>query len=239
MKSNRFGNPVCGGRSMRAFVIGTIWVLLVAWMVTPDIIYAEEASDAKKAKPPAIESSERQGREAILGDAAPSTSASRWRGASRRERRARRDSARERWEDASPREQRIFRRRMGRLRLALPEFSEIERLVLVRNLFELSKEDQEAMRRRLRRMDDLDPSKRNELLRELRAMAADSSRESGRIKHNVDRWRGFSEAERDRYRKQMRRFRDLSTQDRRRLLDEWEDSPDGKKQAEHSPEVKP
>ena len=147
---------------------------------------------------------------------------SRWRDASPEERRAMRQVARRKWERASPHERRIFRRAMYGLSRALPEFSEIERLVLVRKLFAMSKDERRVMRERLREIDDLSVAERVRLVEELREMAHDADRESAMIESNVDRWRGMSESERDRYRAQMRRFRELSAEERGKLLDEWE-----------------
>jgi len=146
----------------------------------------------------------------------------RWHDATPAERREARGAARERWERATPRERRIFRRGMVGLRHAVPEFSEIERLVLLRNLFAMPKEERQLMRKRLRAIDDLSSKERAALVEELHAIADRPSVESRRIERNLDRWKDMSEADRERYREQMRRFRALSVDERRRLLDEWE-----------------
>jgi hypothetical protein len=112
------------------------------------------------------------------------------------------------------------------LRRVLPELTEIERLMLLRNLFALPKHERKLIRARFRNVDRLGPGERKRFIRELRDMTAGPSQESIRIERNVDRWRELSELERDNYRGQMRRFRSLSAEDRRRLLDEWERSPE-------------
>jgi hypothetical protein len=65
------------------------------------------------------------------------------------------------------------------------------------------------------------------LVEELRAIADRPNAENRRIERNVDRWKDMSESDREKYREQMRRFQSLSVDDRRRLLDEWEDPKRG------------
>ena len=148
---------------------------------------------------------------------------SRWRDATPAEREAIREAGRERWERATPRDRRRFYRAATGLRRAVPEINEIERLVLLHNLFALPVNEGKAMRRRLLRIDDLDAKQRARFVEELRGIANQPESDVGRIERNVDRWKGMSESERDRYRDQMRRFRELSVEERRKLLDAWED----------------
>jgi hypothetical protein len=82
---------------------------------------------------------------------------------------------------------------------------------------ELEPEDRE----RLRRIDELGPKERKEFARELRNRLAESPGETARIERNIDRWREMSESERESDREQMKRFRAMSVEDRRMLLDAW------------------
>ncbi len=146
---------------------------------------------------------------------------SRWRSTTRDERRALRKAARDRWERATPRERRVFRRGVAGLRIALPDFTELERVVLVRALFAMPEAERDVFRKRLRTIDDLDEGQRRELVAELRHIANSPKAE---LEQNVGRWKSMSESDRDDYRERMRRFRSLSFEERKKLLDEWEKS---------------
>ncbi len=193
--------------SMR-LVPGILLLVAALSMITTGLASAEDPRSGSQ-----VRSSLRGDRSAL----------DRWREATPDERRALRDAGREKWDRATPRERRIFRRGMVGLRHAVPEFSEIERLVFLRNLFAMSKAERRTMRKRLRGIDDLEAGKRKELIDELRTIIDKPSAESRRIERNVDRWKDMSESDREKYREQMRRFRALSVDERRQLLDEWED----------------
>ena len=153
----------------------------------------------------------------------PVDAVSRWDDATPEERREMREMARLRWESASPRERRAYRRGMYALGRVLPDFSLIERRVLLRRFIALPKAERESLRRRLRKIDDLEPKERRKFADELRGMLNESPGEAARIERNLDRWRRMSESEREKYREQMRRFRAMSAEDRRKLLDQWAD----------------
>jgi hypothetical protein len=189
-------------------LFSAVLLISIAALTLPDSVVAEDAPSNSPVGGP--RSDDRSGLE-------------RWRDATPAGRRSVREGARERWQRATPRERRVFRRGMIGLRLAVPEFSEIERLVLLRHLATLSKPERRAMRRRLGQMDDLDRGERAHFIEELRAIVDRPHGESQRLKRNVDRWKKMSESDRDRYRDQMRRFQALPVDERRRLLDEWED----------------
>jgi len=195
-------------RLLIRLVLSGLLLIMVFSVASPEPAFAKDSSGESR-----VAESRRDDRGAL----------ERWRDAAPRERREMRARSRERWERATPRERRIFRRGMVGLRHAVPEFSEIERLVLLRNLFALPKAERQALRKRLRKIDDLSVSERAQLTRELRAIADRPSGESDRIGRNVDRWKDMPEADREQYREQMRRFRALSTEERRKLLNEWED----------------
>ena len=201
--------------------LSVVSLIIVLAMGVPDIAFSEDAP---------VESAARSSRGDERGPL------ERWRDATPSERRAVRDAGRERWERATPRERRIFRRGMVGLRHAVPEFSEIERLVLLRNLFALPKKELRAMRKRLRRIDDLEADERARLIEELRAIADRPSADSRRIERNVGRWRDMSESDREKYREQMRRFQALSIAERRKLFDEWEDPERSTKGVEGPPD---
>lgn len=140
------------------------------------------------------------------------------------ERHQMRDRARQRWRDANPRERRLFQRGMGALELALPDFSPIERRLLLRKFSTLPEPERQALRRRLRGIDELEPKEREKFIHELRDRLSDSPAETDRIDRNLHRWRRMSESERDQYREQLRRFREMSAEERRILLDRWEEA---------------
>jgi hypothetical protein len=236
MKPNAFTMARCRRKIRSGSAAYAVTLCLATLMAAPEIVFSkdvkrvEQAGQVKGARgdirPDSVDSDQGLAGEAAREGARRSTSSSRWRDGSPGERRAMREAARDRWESGSPRDRRIFRRGMSGLRRALPELTEIERLVLLRNLFALPKDERKAMRRRLRGIDRLAQGERKKFVQELRDTAAEPGQESMRIERNVDRWRDLSESERDNYREQMRRFRALSGEDRRRLLDEWERSPE-------------
>ncbi|MCR9094405.1 MAG: DUF3106 domain-containing protein [bacterium] len=146
----------------------------------------------------------------------------RWQKATPVERRAMRAEVRKRLEDASPRERRRAGRRMRALERALPEFSPIERLALLRAAATLPAEERKALRQRLRGIDDLEPAERKAFVDELEAMIQGRSGEIERFERNRRRWRDMSEAERQEAREQMKRLREMSVEERRELLREME-----------------
>jgi len=150
-------------------------------------------------------------------------SAARWQHATREERREWREAARQRWEDATPRERRIFVRGMRGLATALPEFSLIERRLLFRTMVGMSKSDRAALRKRLRRIDELEPEGRSRFVAELRSLMEESPEQAARIDRNIERWRSMPESDREKYREQMRRFREMSSEERQKLLEEWDE----------------
>lgn len=146
----------------------------------------------------------------------------RWRAASPSERRALRAELRKRFDDATPRERRRVTRRLRALERALPDFSSIERLILLRAAAALPEAARKDLRKRLRRIDDLEPASRALLVAELKAMIRSFDGEIDRLERNRERWQGMSESERDEYRAQMKRLRGMSLEERRALLEEME-----------------
>ena len=146
----------------------------------------------------------------------------RWRNATPAERRAMRAEFRQRWEDASPRERRRAGRRLRALERALPEFSPIERLALVRAVAALPEEERKALRKRLRGIDALEPPARRAFVDELRERIRGQEAEIERFRRNRDRWEGMSEAERREAREQMKKLRAMSVEERRALLRKME-----------------
>lgn len=144
----------------------------------------------------------------------------RWRKATPTERRAMREASRERWRAASPAQRRRMARRLRALERALPEFNSIERLILVRAVIELPVSERVSLRRRLRRIDDLEPAERDRLVTDLRQLIADRGPEIDRLERNRRRWEGLSEPEREEVREQMRRWREMTLEERRRWLEQ-------------------
>jgi hypothetical protein len=136
---------------------------------------------------------------------------------------------RPRWRDASPRERRARREALQGLLLALPDARPGERLAIIREAAVLPREERLALRERLRRYEALAPDERravDETLGRLRARAGDDVE---RFERNLGRWEKLSEADRERYREQMRRLREMSVEERRQLLDDWERSGRGRR----------
>lgn len=156
------------------------------------------------------------------GPRARSPLVERWQNATPAERRAMRAEVRERWEDASPRERRRAGRRIRALERALPEFSPIERLVLLRAAAELPAAERKALRERLRGIDDLEPGERQALVAELEELIRGQATAIERFERNRNRWDGMSEAERQEARDQMKKLREMSVEERRSLLREME-----------------
>jgi hypothetical protein len=69
----------------------------------------------------------------------------------------------------------------------LPDFSLIERRILLRRFMALPKAERESLRRRLRKIDDLEPKERRKLAHELRGRLNESPGEAARIERNLDR----------------------------------------------------
>lgn len=148
----------------------------------------------------------------------------RWRGASPEERHEMREAIRKRWENATPRERRRLARRIKALERRLPDFSAIERLILLRAAVELPPTERKLLRERIARIDDLEAKERAVLIAEIESMIAGYSREVDRLERNKDRWKDMSEAEREEAREQMQRLRSMSVEERRALLEEMEKS---------------
>jgi len=148
----------------------------------------------------------------------------RWRAATPGERREMRSRLRERWQDATPRARRRFGRGMKALERKLPDFSAIERLVILRAAARMPAPEREALKRRIAGIDDLEAAERAKLTAELRAMIDAYSPEVDRLERNTRRWKEMSPAERDEVREQMRRLREMSVEERRALLEEMERS---------------
>jgi hypothetical protein len=129
---------------------------------------------------------------------------------------------RQRWEDASPRERRRAGRRLRALERALPELAPVERLALVRAVAALPEEERKAIRERIRGIDALEPSAREAFVEALRERIRGQEAEIERFRRNRDRWEGMSEAERREARKQMKKLRAMSVEERRALLRKME-----------------
>jgi hypothetical protein len=129
---------------------------------------------------------------------------------------------------------------------ALPDARPIDRVAILRAAGRLPRAERRALGERLRRVDSLAPDERAALVAELEGLLARSNDRVEQFERNLDRWEGLSEAERDRYRAQMRRLRAMPLEERRRLLDEWERSrrepgspPGGEGAPENSPQPSP
>lgn len=146
----------------------------------------------------------------------------RWRNATAVERIEMRQNLRERRRDASPRQRRRIERRMRRLARALPDFSAIERLILLRAAADLPKAEQDDLRRRIADIDDLEPEERAALIADLQSMIQGFEGEVERLERNRDRWEGMSRAEKDEFRDQLKRLKKMSPEDRRALFEEME-----------------
>lgn len=181
----------------------------------------ERASEAASPGPPGPRGARRSSR-----------AIERWREASPAERREMRETLRERWRDASPRERRQLGRRMKALERRLPDFSPIERLVLLRAAAALPEAERRALRDRIGGIDDLDPEARARLVAELEGMIDAYDREVERLERNTDRWRGMSAAERSELRQQMQRLREMSVEERRALLDAMEQKREQEQEGE-------
>lgn len=186
----------------------TIRFMLVALLLSgaPTIVQAQQAGDLSRA----------QERRASL--------VTRWRAASPEERHEMRAAIRERWESATPRERRRLGRRIKLLERRLPDFSAIERLILLRAAAELPPEERRSLRERIARIDDVEAKERALLISEIEALIAGYTPEIDRLERNKDRWKEMSEAERMEAREQMKRLRSMSVEERRALLEEMETS---------------
>ena len=137
------------------------------------------------------------------------------------QRSALREAAREFRNAGSVGERRRVRRRLRALRGALPDFSRLERRLILRRAVQLPRAERKALRHRLLEIDELDSKARAALEMELRAMIDEQAEEIHRFERNVRRWQRMSEKQRDTMRSQMRRFRNLPVVERKRLLDQW------------------
>jgi len=146
----------------------------------------------------------------------------RWRRATRDERREMRANQRERRRDASPRQRRRFERRLNRLERSLPDFSAIERMMLLRAAAELPEAERNALRKQVSRIDDLSPDDRQAFIAELKEMIRKVGPEVERLERNRRRWDGMSDAEREEFRGQMKKLRSMTPLERRALFAEME-----------------
>lgn len=200
---------------MRLVVQACLFVLvssMISTTVLPEAVHAETRAEARAER-----------------DGAPSRLVERWQEATPAERRAIRARARDRFEAATPGQRRRMLRRLRRLERALPDFSPIERLLLLRAAAELPREEQESLRERVGAIDDLEPAERKQLIGELEGLIRAFDGEAERIERNRERWEGMSEAEREEYRAQMKRLRSMSVEERRALFEEMERSKRGAK----------
>lgn len=124
--------------------------------------------------------------------------------------------------DTGPAARRARREAMRGLLRALPEARPVERLAIVREAMRLPFDERRALRERLRRIDELAPDERSALVAELEGLLERANDDVDRLERNLDRWEKLSEAERERYRAQMRRLQEMPFEERQRLLDEWE-----------------
>jgi len=150
----------------------------------------------------------------------------RWNKASREERRVMRQAARDFWDEAPPEDRKRIKRRLRGLRRALPDFSRLERKMILRRTLEMPKAERDVLRDRIMSIDELDAEGRAKLERELRDLIEDDSDEMNRIESNASRWREMSHEDREKMRAQMREFRKLSVSERQQLLDQWVPSKD-------------
>ncbi len=124
--------------------------------------------------------------------------------------------------DTGPAVRRARREAMRGLLRALPEARPVERLAIVREAMRLPFDERRALRERLRRIDELAPDERSALVAELEGLLERANDDVDRLERNLDLWEKLSEAERERYRAQMRRLQEMPFEERQRLLDEWE-----------------
>ena len=132
--------------------------------------------------------------------------------------------------DAGPRERRARREAMRGLVRALPDARPVERLAIVREAMRLPFAERRGLRDRLRRIDELAPDERRDLVVELEGLRDRADPEIERLERNLDRWEKLSEADRERFRAQMQRLRDMPIEERQRLLDEWERAGKGERE---------
>lgn len=133
----------------------------------------------------------------------------------------------ERMREGGPGERRARREAMRGLVRALPDARPVERLAILRQAMRLPFEERRALRERLRRFDALDPHERRVLVAELEVLRVEGAADVDRLERNFERWENLSPEERERYRAQLRRLRDMPLEERRRLLDAWERSGRG------------
>jgi len=208
----RLNRSNAGWRS--ALLLASGWFVLVLLLAALDA-RAEGESQGERIR------AHEDGQEHTRGGAARERRMERWNKASEEERREMRAAAREFWKDTPDGDRRRVRRRLKALRRALPEFSKVERRMILRRSLEMPPAERDALRDRIMGIEELDPEARAELEAELRGMIDVESDEMHRIEENVRRWQKMTPEERDEMREQARRFRRLPIEDRRRLLNEW------------------
>ena len=189
-------------RTLRRVAALLVLLALSTWLAPSVVAAEEETTEAWRA--------ERK------------TSVERWRDATPTQRREMRRAVRERLDRASPRERRRIERIFRRLRELLPDFSPIERMLLVRAVARLPEQERESLRDRLRRIDDLAVPERQALVAELARLIEAQSSEVERLERNRHRWEALSEDDKQEYRAQMQRLRSMSLEERRALLEEME-----------------
>ncbi|MFK7895478.1 MAG: DUF3106 domain-containing protein [Myxococcota bacterium] len=133
-----------------------------------------------------------------------------------------RDDTEMRRGEAGPGGKKRMRRVMKRIRESFPEFSAVERRILVREFRKLPDGEREQIRDDVRRVDSLSPKERKAVSSKLRGLVTNASQDVDQIERNLDRWEGMSKKEREVYRKQMRKLRSMSEEDRKSLIKEWE-----------------
>ena len=192
----------------RAGMLAVIATIAVVAAAVADPVRAEGARDGTGTR--REEDARRRGGRALI---------ERWERATPEERERMRGRLRRRLEDATPRERRRFGLALRALERRLPERSALERLVLLRGLRELPEDERASFRRRLARIDAMSPEERSAFHDEIDAMIAGVEGEVERLERNRARWEAMSEAEREEYRGQMERLRDMTPEERRALFE--------------------
>ena len=153
------------GKAAQQIARGLINGLLITMLVAPAMTRAEDrATPAAEQESKIVE---------------------RWRTASPAERREMRSRLRERWQAATPRARRRFGRGMKALERKLPDFSAIERLVILRVAARMPEPERQALRHRIAGIDDLEAAQRAQLIADLKGMIDDYSQEIDRLERNA------------------------------------------------------
>jgi len=182
---------------------------VVVFGLAPCLAMAESESDSAVANPST------PSRQSVM---------ERWRNAGPAERAEMRERLRDRMREATPRQRRRIERRLRRLARALPDFSPIERLILLRAAADLPRKEQDVLRGRIAEIDDLEADERAVLIADLQKLIQSFEGEVERLERNRDRWKGMTPSEKEEYRAQLKRLRKMSPEDRRALFEEMEKS---------------